>query len=98
MDMITTNLPQFVEQLNMLSDVQVHDGMDTIEIRVAKPVDVQQLDDMVCDAIFADPLARKENAYGWTVHLGKRSHLRGASDMRVVHGKGQIGYELQPAA
>ncbi len=96
--MITTNLPQFVEQLNMLGDVHVHDTMDTIEIQVSKPVDIQQLDDLVCDALFADPLARKESARSWTVHLGKRDHLRGASDITVVNGVGQMGYVLRPAA
>ena len=96
--MITTNLPQFVEQLTMLGDVHVHDSQDTIEIQVAKPVDVDQVDDLVCDALFADPVSRKEDAHVWTVELIKRSQLRGASDMRVVQGRGKMGYELRPAA
>lgn len=96
--MITTNLPQLVEQLNLLTEVHVHDRMDTIEIQVAKPVDIQQLDDLVCDALFADPVARKEDARGWTVHLDKRENLRSASDMGVVNGVGQMGYVLRPAA
>ena len=96
--MITTNLPQLVEQLNMLGDVQVHDTMDTIEIQVMKPFDIQELDDLVCDALFADPLARKESARSWTLELGKRENLRSASDITVVNGAGQMGYVLRPAA
>lgn len=96
--MITTNLPQFVHQLTLLGDVRVHDGMDTIEIQVAKPVDVHEVDDLVCDALFADPIERKEDAHGWVLQLNKRSQLRGASDMRVVQGRGSMSYQLQPAA
>jgi hypothetical protein len=96
--MITTNLPQLVHELNLLADVQVHDLTDRIEIKVAKPVDLQELDDLVCDALFADPLARKEDVHAWTVHLAKRDHLRGASDLSAVVEKGRVGYHLRPAA
>ena len=96
--MITTNLPQLVEQITLLADVHVHDGLDRIEIHVAKPVDVQEIDDLVCDALFADPMARKEAPHEWTIHLGKRESLRGASDLNVVGGAGQVTYVVRPAA
>lgn len=96
--MITTNILEFVQQLNRLGDVKVHDGLDTIELQVAKPVDVSEVDDLVCDALFIDPVARTENQYGWTIHLDKREGLRHASDMRVEFNRGRMGYVLQPAA
>ena len=97
--MITTNLPQFVEQLSLLGeDVQVHDHADLIEIQLTKPVDLDRIDDMVCDALFADPLQREEGPRAWTVHLGKREHLRRSADMRVVHRAGSTGYVVHPSA
>lgn len=103
--MITTNLPEFVNLLNQLSNVNVHDSEDGIELRVAKPVDVEEVDDLVCDALFVDPVSRTEGPHDWTIQLWKRSQLRASSDMRVVamHGKtGEAGatnnYELQSAA
>jgi hypothetical protein len=96
--MITTNLPQLVQELNALGQVRVHDHADTIELEVSKPVDVAQLDDLVCDALFADPVEREEGASGWTLHLWKRSQLRSASDMHVVPGPRRSGYVLHAAA
>lgn len=93
--MITTNLPQFVHQLNTLSVVNVHDHDDSIEVRVSKPVNVLEVDDLVCDALFVDPVRRLEGTEGWTIHLLKRDNLRSAADMRVVNGS---GYIVQPAA
>lgn len=93
--MITTNLPQFVHQLNILGLVHVHDSADSIDVEVSKPVDVQEVDELVCDALFVDPVRRLEGASGWTIHLLKRDNPRSASDLRVVNGS---GYELQPAA
>lgn len=103
--MITTNLPEFVNLLNQLGNVNVHDSEDGIELRVAKPVDVDEVDDLVCDALFADPVSRTEGPHDWTIQLWKRSQLRPSSDMRVVAAAIEDGlagtmnkYELQSAA
>ncbi|MEO8068432.1 MAG: hypothetical protein ABI599_12120 [Flavobacteriales bacterium] len=96
--MITTNLPQFVEQLNMLCNVRVHDTQDSIELTIAKPVDVQEVDDLVCDALFVDPITRTAEGTDWVIQLDKRSSLRGASDMSLVRKQGAMVYSLRPAA
>ncbi len=97
-DMITTNLPQLVQEITALANVRVHDHADTIELEVSGTLDIEQLDDLVCDALFADPIAREEGRNGWTVHLWKRSQLRSASDMRLIAGPRRTGYELHAAA
>jgi hypothetical protein len=96
--MITTNLPSLVDLLNELGNTDVHDTIDTIELRVAKPVNVEELDDLVCDALFADPISRTEGPHEWTINLWKRSDLRVASDMRVVAGGITSRYEMRSAA
>jgi hypothetical protein len=94
--MITTNLPQFIQQINLLNDVRVHDTEYSIELEVNKPVDVQKVDDLVCDALFVDPVSRKESIYAWIIKLDKRTDLRGASDMQVVDNGTRKGYRLRP--
>jgi hypothetical protein len=96
--MITTNLPEFINLLSELSDVSVHDSGDGLELHVAKPVNVEEMDDLICDALFADPIGRTEGAREWVVRLWKRDDLRGASDMRSVSTGGSTTYELQQAA
>jgi hypothetical protein len=96
--MVTTNLPSLVDLLNELGNTDVHDTVDSIELHVAKPVNVEELDDLVCDALFADPISRTEGHRGWTINLWKREDLRGASDMRVVGTGSTSRYELQRAA
>ncbi len=96
--MITTNLPEFITLLNELSNVSVHDSGDGLELYVAKPVNIDDMDDLICDAIFADPIGRTEGVHEWVVRLWKRSDLRGASDMRSVSDGRSITYELQKAA
>lgn len=91
-DMITTNLPEFVNQLNKLGDVHVHDGIDTIELRFANAVNTEELDELVCDALFVDPLGREQNEKGCTLEVAKRSNLRHSSDMRVIGGSGSARY------
>jgi hypothetical protein len=96
--MITTNLPQLVQEITALGQVRVHDHLDTIELEVLGSIDVEQLDDLVCDALFTDPLEREEGPDGWTIHLGKRNQLRNASDMHVIAGPRRTGYVLHAAA
>lgn len=96
--MITTNLPALVQLLNELGDVRLHDTMDSIELRVGKPVDLEQMDDLVCDALFADPISRTEGPHGWTINLWKRDDLRAATDMRVVLDGITSRYEMLSAA
>ena len=93
--MITTNLLQFVSELNSLGSVEVHDHADSIDVEVSKPVDVGKVDDLVCDALFVDPVRRKEGVSAWTIQLLKRDNLRSAADLRVVNG---VGYEVLPSA
>jgi hypothetical protein len=91
--MITTNLPQFVNQLMQLGDVRVSDRMDTIQLHFATGVNVEELDELVCDALFVDPLGRKQNEHGCTLEVAKRDKLRHASDMRVVSAENSARYE-----
>lgn len=93
--MITTNLLEFVKRLNALGPVRVKDHIDTIEVHVPKAIDVQALDDLVCDALFADPLRRVEDGLRWSVHLLKRGNLRKPSDLDQMNGS---EYVLLPVA
>jgi hypothetical protein len=95
---ITTNLPEFINLLNQLGNVSVHDGGEDLELHVAKPVNVEDMDDLICDALFADPIGRTEGPHEWVVSLWKRDDLRSASDMRSVSTGRSITYELQKAA
>lgn len=96
--MITTNLPEFINLLNELSNVSVHDGGDNLVLHVAKPVNIDDVDDLICDALFADPIGRTEGPHEWVVRLWKRDDLRSASDMRVLSTGVTSTYELQNAA
>ncbi len=98
LEMITTNLPQLVQELNVFGTVNVHDHIETIDLEMPASVPMDQLDDLICDAIFADPLEREVQGERCVVHLGKRSNLRGASDMHVVLGLNSTGYVLDAAA
>lgn len=96
--MITTNLPEFITLLNELGNVSVHDREGSIELHVGKPVNVLEVDDLVCDALFADPIGRKENEHGWIIQLWKRDDLRHASDMRVEGSGVSSKYVVERAA
>ena len=96
--MITTNLPQLVQELNTFGPVSVHDHLETIDLEIPASVPMDQLDDLICDAIFADPLEREVKGDHCVVHLGKRSNLRGASDMHLILGLYSTGYVLDAAA
>jgi hypothetical protein len=90
--MITMNLPQFLVQLNEIGDVRVMDRIDTIELHFAHGVNTDDLDDLVCDALFVDPLGREHHERGCTIALGKRDKLRHSSDMRVVGSGRSVKY------
>jgi hypothetical protein len=96
--MITTNMPQLVEHLRMLGDVRVLDRMDSIVLHVEKPVDIEHVDDLVCDALFADPLLREEAEDHWTIKLYKRESLRQAGDLLVIPNGGSSRYEVKYTA
>ena len=96
--MITTNLPGLVQELHALGLISVHDHLETIELELPANVDLSKLDDLICDALFADPLERGLKGDRCVVLLGKRSELRGASDMQAVQGFDKVGYILQAAA
>lgn len=91
--MITTNLPDFVSQLHQFGDVRVMDHLDTIELRFTNTVNTEALDELVCDALFVDPLGREAKGRGWTLELAKRKKLRHSSDMRVVGSGSSARYE-----
>ncbi len=96
--MVTTNLPQLVHELDLLGAVRIQDHMDTIELQVFKPVDLSEVDDLLCDALFVEPLYRTEEEHAWTIALYKCDHLRSASDMDVKSEEGRSVYVLRPAA
>lgn len=96
--MITTNLPQLVQELNAFGPVNVHDHLETIELELSSTVPMDQLDDLICDAIFVDPLERETKGERCVVHLAKRSNLRSASDMQLIFGINSTGYVLAAAA
>lgn len=96
--MITTNMPQLVQQLSMLGNVRVHDTTDGIQLEVEHVQDIAGVDDLLCDALFADPVKRQANPYGWTIHLFKRDHLRQPSaDIRTLGQGDTVQYELMRA-
>lgn len=90
--MISTNLPELVRQLQQLGDVRVMDRLDTIEVHVDSSADVDALDDLVCDALFVDPLGRKADQRGCTLELAKRDTLRHTSDMQVLNIGSAVRY------
>jgi hypothetical protein len=96
--MITTNLLQLVQELNAFGPVSVHDHLETIDLEMPSSVPMDQLDDLICDAIFADPLDRETKGANCVVHLAKRSNLRSASDMHLIRGLQSTGYVLEAAA
>jgi hypothetical protein len=90
--MISTNLPDFVRQLQQLGDVRVMDRLDTIEVHVHTTGELDALDDLVCDALFVDPLGRTTNQRGYILELAKRDTLRHTSDMRVLDAGSAVRY------
>ncbi len=93
--MITTNMPQLVQHLRMLGDVRVLDRNDSIVLHVEKPVDIQDIDDLVCDALFADPMLREEAEDHWTIKLYKRQDLRKAGDLQVISSGHTSKYQVR---
>jgi hypothetical protein len=90
--MISTNLPELYRQLQELGDVSVMDRIDTIELHFSAPVNTDALDDLVCDALFVDPIRRYQDKRGCILELGKRSDLRQSSDMRVARSGSAARY------
>jgi len=95
--MITTNLPAFVSQLSRLAPVRVHDHLDTISISVPGNADMDAVDELACDALFADPMNRVLSTQGWTLEFGKRSKLRNPSDLRTTASGKMVQYHLDIA-
>lgn len=98
--MITANMPQLVQQLNSLGHVSVHDTSDRTIVHIAAAKDINQVDDLVCDALFVDPTKRVCTADGWDIHLEKRDRAReAAADISVVpSGKDSMRYILRAYA
>lgn len=96
--MITTNLPQLVQELNAFGPVIVHDHLDTIDLELSGLISMAALDDLLCDALFVDPLSRELKGDRCIVHLAKRSDLRRASDLERIQEKYCTIYVLHEAA
>jgi hypothetical protein len=82
----------------MLGDVRVLDRNDSIVLHVEKPVTIEEVDDLVCDALFADPLLREEAEDHWTIKLYKRENLRQAGDLDLIPKGAQIQYKVKYTA
>jgi hypothetical protein len=91
--MITMNILDFVAQLGQLGDLRVVDRADTIHVHFATAVNTEALDDLVCDALFVDPIGREQDDQGCTLELAKRNKPRHTSDMRVVGSGTSVRYE-----
>lgn len=92
--MLSANMPQLVEQLNRIADVSVHDTSDQLELRVNTTADISEVDDLLCDAVFAEPVQRTATAHGWVIHLNKLDRPRKAlSELKVV-SKGSVSRYL----
>lgn len=90
--MVTTDLPQLVAQLDRFASVSVHDHLDTIDVEVQKPIDISMVDDLMCDALFVDPLDRTEHARSFIIRLGKRDRTRRCGDLRAEDRNGKSRY------
>ena len=95
--MITTNLPTLVNALDRLTSVSVHDHLDTINITMPRTTDMDAVDELACDALFADPMDRVLNAHGWTLEFSKRAELRTPSDLHTSTAGKIVQYHLDAA-
>ena len=95
--MVTTNLSQLVGMFNSFGSVYVHDHLDTIELEIQKPVDISMVDDLICDALFVDPLDRKEERRSWTIRLAKRVDPRHSGELLVDEQPTKFKYLVQAA-
>ncbi|MBP6312129.1 MAG: hypothetical protein KA408_07670 [Flavobacteriales bacterium] len=95
--MVTTNLSQLVGIFNSFGSVYVHDHLDTIELEIQKPVDIGMVDDLICDALFVDPLDRMESKRCWTIRLAKRDDLRSAGELLIDEQPKSFNYLVQAA-
>lgn len=96
--MVTTNLPQLVHLLHAFAAVSIHDHQDTIELHLTGPSDLGAVDDLLCDALFVDPVQRQVNGHHCVIQLHKRDHLRHAGDMDVHTESDRSTYVIRPAA
>ena len=96
--MITTNLPQLFQELQVFGPVNVHDHLETIDLDIPASFPFDALDDLLCDALFVDPLYREMKGDRCLVHMSKRIALRSASDMVLIQGVNTTTYLLQKAA
>lgn len=88
--MLTTNMPELVHQLNRLTDVHVRDNDGQLELRLPVNTDMAKVDELICDAVFAEPTDRTITKDGWLIHMDKLDRLRHpCADMRV-QGKGGV--------
>ena len=79
--MITTNMPALMEQLEMIADAHMHDTGEELDLVVRKPVDITLVDDLICDALFVEPLHRVEGERTYVIRLLKLDRQRHSGEM-----------------
>lgn len=92
--MLTTNMPQFAKQLHKLGLVSLKDTNGQVVLHVPIAVDIQRVDDLVCDAVFVDPDERVLKGDRWLIYLNKRDHNRQPPDEMHVRQEG-VHYHYQ---
>jgi len=86
--MLSTNMPQLAEQLNQLGLVTLRDVNGQVILMVPGNVDIQQVDDLVCDAVFVEPDERVFIDDGWVIYLNKLDRNRQPADEMYVRQQG----------
>ena len=86
--MLTTNMPQLAEQLNQLGLVTLRDTNGQVILMVPAAVDIQQVDDLVCDAVFVEPDERVLVGDDWMIYLNKLDRNRQPADEMHVRQQG----------
>lgn len=96
--MLTANMPQLVQQLNRIADVQVHDTAEQVELRMPSNTDIKEVDDVLCDALFVEPVQRTSTAHGWIIQLNKLARPRKVLNELKIATQGCVSIYLLGAA
>jgi len=88
-----------MEQIYLLADANIHDSGEQLDLLVRKPVNIALVDDLICDALFAEPLHREESDRSFVIRLLKLDRPRQSGDMVLMPiSAGRIHYRLLIAA
>lgn len=88
MIILSTNMPQLAKQLYQLGMGSLKDTHGQLVLKVPLVVDVQIVDDLICDAVFEDPIERVLDGDGWVIYLTKRDRNRPPADEMLVRQEG----------